>query len=421
MKAKPDKEEANMMPDITQLETRTDQIINDEAHYVAQTYKRPPFVLVHGEGVHLYDTEGNAYVDWVAGIAVNALGYKSPVIENALQKQLAHGMLHVSNLYHTAPHVELARMLVQNSFADKVFFCNSGTEANEGAIKFARKVQYEAGRAGKVEIVTFTGGFHGRTMGSLALTPREKYQKPFLPMMPGAVVADFNDIESTKSAIGANTAAVIVEPVQGEGGVNVAEPEFLQALRQLCDAHDALLIFDEVQCGVGRTGTLWAHEASGVTPDIMTLAKPLAGGLPIGAVLMTDTVAGALKPGDHGSTFAGGPVVTGVAEAVLEHINTPDFLTHVQEMGTYLNERLSEINSPLIKSVRGRGLIQALELTIEANKLIEAGYERGLILVNAGPNVLRFVPPLIVETTHIDTLVDNLTEMLADAESGTAQ
>jgi predicted acetylornithine/succinylornithine family transaminase len=406
-----------MIPDMANTETRTDQVINDEALYVAQTYKRPPFVLVHGEGVHLYDSEGNAYNDWMAGIAVNALGYNSPVIEGAIQAQLAHGMLHVSNLYHTAPQVELARALVQSSFADKVFFCNSGTEANEGAIKFARKVQYEAGREGKTEIVTFTGGFHGRTVGSLALTPREKYQKPFLPLMPGVVVAEFNNIESARDAIGPNTAAVFVEPVQGEGGVHIADDAFLQALRDLCNEHDALLIFDEVQCGVGRTGTLWAYEASGVTPDVMTLAKPLAGGLPIGAVLMTDAVAGALKPGDHGSTFAGGPVVTGVAKAVLEHINTPEFLAHVQEMGTYLNERLSEINSPLIKAVRGRGLIQALELTIEASNLIEAGYQRGLIMVNAGPNVLRFVPPLIVDKPHIDTLVENLTEMLAEAET----
>lgn len=395
----------------------TDQIIDAESRYIAPTYKRPPFVLVHGEGMMLYDSEGNAYQDWVAGIAVNALGYGDKDIQEAITRQLSNGILHVSNLYHTAPHVQLAQTLCESSFADRVFFCNSGAEANEGAIKFARKVAYEKGLKDKTEIVSFTNGFHGRTMGALAVTPREKYQAPFRPMMPGAVVAEFNNIESAKNAIGPNTAAVIVEPIQGEGGIHIATQEFLQALRDLCSQHDAVLIFDEVQCGVGRTGRLWAYEHYNVLPDMLTAAKPLAGGLPIGAILMTEKVASALKPGDHGSTFAGGLVVTAAAKAVIEKINQPEFLEHVSEVGEYLLERLSEINSPLVREVRGKGLMAAMELTVESASLIEAGYKHGVILVNAGPNILRFVPPLIAEKSHVDTLIEKLETLLAESQA----
>ena len=257
--------------------------------------------------------------------------------------------------------------------------------------------------------------FHGRTMGALAATPRESYQKPFAPLMPGAVVAEFNNLDSARDAIGPNTAAVFVEPIQGEGGINPATTEFLQSLRALCDEHDAMLIFDEVQCGVGRAGTLWAYEPSGVTPDMMTLAKPLAGGLPIGAILVTEAVGSAIKPGDHGSTFAGGLVVTSAARVVIERVSQPEFLKHVGEVGEYLMERLAEINSPLIKEVRGRGLISGIELTIPAGPLVAEGYKHGLMMINAGPNVMRFVPPLIIEKSHIDTLIEKLTVILGDA------
>jgi len=393
--------------------TLTDQLIEQEHEYIAQTYKRAPFVLVHGEGVHLFDSEGNVYTDWVAGVAVNALGYQDAELTDAIQSA-AKGLIHVSNLYHTAPQIELAKMLVEKSFADRVFFTNSGTEANEGAIKFARKVVYEKGLTDKTEVVCFTGAFHGRTMGSLALTPREKYQKPFLPLMPGAVVAEYNNLNSVKTAIGAKTAAVIVEPIQGEGGIHSATPEFLRGLRELCDQHGAVLIFDEIQCGMGRTGTLWAHEHSGVTPDMMTIAKPLAGGLPIGAILMTEAVAGAMHAGEHGTTFAGGPLITSVAKVVLNRVSQPEFLVHVNEVGDYLMERLSEINSPLIKEVRGRGLMVAVELTVDTSSIIEAGYKNGLILVNAGTNVIRLVPPLVVEKEHVDELVEKLTVILSE-------
>jgi len=390
----------------------TDQLIQDEHDFIVQTYKRPPFVLVHGEGATLFDTNGKPYQDWVAGIAVNALGYNDSRLTHAMQVA-ASGLIHTSNLYYTAPQVELAKMLVEKSFADRVFFSNSGAEANEGAVKFSRKVQYEKGLKDKTEIVCFSGAFHGRTMGAVALTPKEKYQQPFHPLMPGAVVAEYNNLESAAAHIGSRTAAVIVEPVQGEGGVNVATPEFLRGLRHLCDQHGALLIFDEVQCGLGRTGKLWAHEWSGVTPDIMTLAKPLAGGLPIGAILMTEAVASAMHPGEHGTTFGGGAMVTAVARHVVERISEPEFLAHVSEVGDYLIERLSELNSPLIKEVRGKGLMVALELVTDVSPVIEQGYEHGLLMVNAGTNVIRFVPPLIIEKSHVDTLVDRLTTIFA--------
>jgi predicted acetylornithine/succinylornithine family transaminase len=393
----------------------TDGIINGEKKHIVQTYKRPPFVLEKGEGVTLYDAEGNAYTDWVSGIAVNALGYGDAELSAAVQQGMATGVVHVSNLYHTTAHVELATMLCEKSFADKVFFCNSGAEANEGALKFARRVAYSNGLIDKSDLVSFSDAFHGRTMGALAVTPREKYQEAFKPMMPGAVVAEFNNLDSAKSAINAKTAAVIVEPVQGEGGINLADTEFLQGLRALCDEHQALLIFDEVQCGLGRTGKLWGHEWSGVTPDIMTLAKPLGGGLPMGAILVTDAVAQYIKPGDHGSTFAGGPVVSAAAKVVVSRVSQPDFLAHVNEVGEYLMERLEEVNSPLIKEVRGKGLMAGIDLTIEATELVQSGYDHGLLLVNAGPNVLRFVPPLIVEKKHVDHLIEHLTVMLADA------
>lgn len=390
----------------------TDQLIQDEHDFIVQTYKRPPFVLVHGEGATLFDTNGKPYQDWVAGIAVNALGYNDSRLTHAMQVA-ASGLIHTSNLYYTAPQVELAKMLVEKSFADRVFFSNSGAEANEGAVKFSRKVQYEKGLKDKTEIVCFSGAFHGRTMGAVALTPKEKYQQPFHPLMPGAVVAEYNNLESAAAHIGSRTAAVIVEPVQGEGGVNVATPEFLRGLRHLCDQHGAVLIFDEVQCGLGRTGKLWAHEWSGVTPDIMTLAKPLAGGLPIGAILMTEAVASAMHPGEHGTTFGGGAMVTAVAHHVVERISEPEFLAHVSEVGDYLIERLSELNSPLIKEVRGKGLMVALELVTDVSPVIEQGYEHGLLMVNAGTNVIRFVPPLIIEKSHVDTLIDRLTTIFA--------
>lgn len=397
------------------MTTKADVIQKDE-QYSVPVAARPDFVLERGEGVTLYDTEGKAYTDWVAGIAVNALGYGDAELQQVINQQLSTGLIHVSGLYHTQPHVELAKLLCDNSFADKVYFCNSGAEANEGALKFARKVAYNNEKLNKTKVVSFTHAFHGRTMGVLAITPKEKYQKPFKPMVPGAVVGEFNNIESAKEVIDADTVAVIVEPIQGEGGINVATPEFLHALRQLCDEHEATLIFDEIQCGLGRTGDLWGHSFSGITPDIMTLAKPLAGGLPVGAILATEAVAQAMKPGDHGSTFSGGAVVMGAGQVVVKRVLSDGFMEHVAEVGEYLMERLEELNSPHIVEVRGRGLMVGIELDVAPADIVKQGYEHGLLLVSSGTNVIRFVPPLIMKKSHVDELIEKLTLILENID-----
>lgn len=389
----------------------TNEVISLEQRYVAGTYARPPFVLARGQGCWVYDTDGKAYLDCVAGIAVNALGHAHPDLIAALAQQ-ANTLWHVSNLYHTAPHARLAQRLCESSFADKVFFCNSGAEANEGAFKFARKWAHDHYGVEKSAIVAFTGAFHGRTFAALAATPREKYQAPFRPLLPGVRIAPFNDLSGAAAVLGDDVCAVIVEPIQGEGGVHPATPEFLAGLRQLCDRHNALLIFDEIQCGLGRTGSLWAHQAHGVLPDILTAAKPLAGGLPMGAILMTERVAAVMHPGEHGSTFSASPLVAAVAEAVLDRVNRPEFLAGVAARGAYLKERLEELNSPHITAVRGRGLMIGVDLDFAAADLVTAGYRHGLLLVNAGPQTLRLVPPLIITQAECDTLIERLSTAL---------
>ena len=281
-------------------------------------------------------------------------------------------------------------------------------------MKFARKYHRERGDMNRTGFVAFRGSFHGRTMGSLAATDSEKYQTPFRPLMPGVTFANFNDLDAARAAITHETAAVILEPVQGEGGVYPATDAFLRGLRELCNERGALLIFDEIQCGMGRTGKLWAHEHAGVTPDLMTLAKPLAGGLPIGALLMTQAVASAIHVGEHGTTFGGGPMITSVALSVFNRISDPKFLAHVTETGNYLMERLSEINSPHIKEVRGRGLMVGVELDLDAGKVTEKGYARGLLLIKARERVVRLVPPLILQKSHVDELIDKLGKILAE-------
>jgi acetylornithine/N-succinyldiaminopimelate aminotransferase len=396
--------------------TTTTDVIQKDQQYSVPVGARPGFVLARGEGVTLYDTEGKAYTDWVAGIAVNALGYGDKELNDTINQQLGTGLIHVSGLYHTPPMVDLAKTLCDNSFADRAYFCNSGAEANEGAIKFARKVAYTNEKPNKTKVVSFTQAFHGRTMGALAVTPKEKYQKPFGPMVPGAVVGEFNNIESAKAVIDDDTVAVIVEPIQGEGGINVATAEFLQALRQLCDQHEATLIFDEIQCGLGRTGDLWAHSFSGITPDIMTLAKPLAGGLPVGAILTTEAVAQVMKPGDHGSTFSGGAVVMSAGNVIVNRVLQAGFMEHVQEVGDYLMERLEELNSPHIVDVRGRGLMVGIELDIAPSEIVSRGYDHGMLLVSSGTNVIRFVPPLVIEKSHVDELIEKLTVILGEID-----
>ena len=389
------------------------QIIDAEKKYLVQTYARPPFVLTRGEGVHVYDADGKKYLDMAAGIAVNALGYNDPELVKAIQNA-ATGLLHTSNLFYTESQVKLAQALVEKSFADKVFFANTGTEAMEGAMKFARKYHVERGDAQRKNFVAFHGSFHGRTMGALAATDSEKYQAPFRPLMPGVTFANFNALDSVRAQVNDTTAAIIIEPVQGEGGIYPASADFLRGLRQLCNERGALLIFDEIQCGVGRTGKLWGHEWSGVTPDMMTVAKPLAGGLPIGALLATDAVASTLHVGEHGTTFGGGPMITSVALSVFNRVSDPKFLAHVNETGNYLMERLSEINSPHIKEIRGRGLMVGVELDIDASKIRTAGYAHGLLLIQAREKVVRFVPPLILQKTHVDELIEKFGKILRE-------
>jgi predicted acetylornithine/succinylornithine family transaminase len=389
------------------------EIIELERQYVLQTYKRPEFVLERGEGVWLYDHAGRQYLDAGSGIAVNSLGYQSQAIIKALQEG-AGGLLHVSNLYHTAPHVLLARDLCQSSFADRVFFCNSGAEANEGALKFARKWARVQGHSDKSGFVAFSGSFHGRTMGVLAVTATEKYRTPFEPLIGNVTFGEFNNLDSARAAITPHTCAVLIEPVQGEGGVTPAEPEFLAGLRELCDEAGALLICDEVQCGLGRTGTLWAYEQYGVTPDIMTLAKPLAGGLPMGAILLTQRVADAIEPGDHGSTFAAGPLVCSVAQATFDQLSSPDFLDQVRARSTYLESKLRRdvAASPLIRQVRGMGLMWGLVSEPPAGEVVAEARNHGLIILVAGEKVVRLLPPLTITEAEIDILVERLVATL---------
>jgi acetylornithine/N-succinyldiaminopimelate aminotransferase len=383
------------------------------ARYIVNTYARAPFTLVQGQGMTVTDSEGKQYLDFGAGISVNALGHADPEIIAAVTEQIAQ-LSHVCNLYHSAPQADLAEMLCGLSFADKVYFANSGTEAIEAAIKFSRKYARTTYGPGKTEIVAFTGAFHGRTAGALALTPREKYQAPFRPLMPDVRFAPFDDVEAARRMIGPETCAVFVEPVQGEGGIYAATPDFLESLREMCDRFGALLIFDEIQCGMGRTGRLWAYEHFAVRPDMMTVAKALGGGLPIGVTLVTEAVAEVMQLGDHGSTFAGGPVICRAAAVVLKRVSDPGFLAHVRDMGTLLMERLDEMHSTHIKEVRGLGLMVGVDLDIEVAPLIQAGFEHGVLMLNAGTKVLRLLPPLIVEASHIDQFVNTLDQILSE-------
>ncbi|MGI6376583.1 MAG: aspartate aminotransferase family protein [Anaerolineae bacterium] len=392
------------------------QIREWDDKYVLHTYGRAPFVFDRGQGTRLTDTDGKVYLDFVSGIAVNALGYGDEEVCSAIAEQ-AHKVIHTSNLYLTAPQAQLAKLLVEHSFADKVFFCNSGAESVEAAIKFSRKYARVHSGPERIEFIAMSGAFHGRTMGALALTPRDHYQDPFLPLMPGARIGTFNDLDSVKALASGKTCAIIVEPVQGEGGVNPADPAFIQGLRTLCDEIGALLIFDEVQCGLGRTGTLWAHEPYGVAPDLMTLAKPVAGGLPMGVTFLTDKVAAVIEPGDHASTFAGGAVVAAAGVKVVERIAAPEFLAHVRAMGARLEAGLLKMQARYssISQVRGRGLLWGIQCDRPVKPALDAALAQGLLLINAGPNVVRLIPPLVVDEADIDLALAVLDQAFAEA------
>ncbi|KAK9132839.1 hypothetical protein Scep_012367 [Stephania cephalantha] len=398
-------------------------VMEMEAKVLVGTYARSPVVLATGKGCKVWDVEGREYLDMAAGIAVNALGHGDEEWLRAVTEQ-AGLLTHVSNVYYSIPQLELAKRLVDCSFADRVFFSNTGTEANEAAIKFARKFQRFSNPDNKqpaTEFISFTNSFHGRTMGALALTSKVQYRSPFEPVMPGVTFLEYGNIEAARKAIQhGKAAAVFVEPIQGEGGIHSATKEFLQSLRVACDDAGALLIFDEVQCGLGRTGYLWAHEAYGVYPDMMTLAKPLAGGLPIGAVLMTERVAAAVNYGDHGSTFAGSPLVCKAAVAVLDKIRKPGFLSSVSKKGQYLKELLVQKmqGNAHVNEVRGLGLIVGVELDVPAAPLINACRNSGVLVLVAGKgNVVRLVPPLIISEQELEHAANILAGCLTVLDS----
>ena len=379
------------------------------------TYKRAPMTFVRGEGVRLFDADGRAYLDMTSGIAVNALGYDDAGLKATMRDALDSGIVHVSNLFRSEPGERLAEALVERSFASSVFFCNSGAEANEGAFKFVRRWARKEFGPGKSEIVALRGSFHGRLFASLAATDRPLYRAPFRPLAGGVSISE-RDLTDLDSALdGECVAAVICEPVQGEGGVRVLERSFLEGLREMTASRGIALIFDEIQCGLGRTGNLFAYEGTGVTPDIVTLAKPLAGGLPMGAVLMTKEIAAAIQPGDHGTTFGGGPFVATVAKYVLDRISDQHLLENVRENGHWFAERLRGVaeRTGKIRAVRGTGYIWGVDVVEPAADVVQRGWAEGLLILTAGEHTLRILPPLTMTRAELEEGLTLLERALA--------
>jgi predicted acetylornithine/succinylornithine family transaminase len=394
------------------MDTRT--LLEWSARYHTPNYARAPICVVRGEGARLWDSEGREYLDFTSGIAVVNLGHCHPRVTGAI-REAAATLLHVSNLFHTAPQIHLARLLVEHSFADRVFFCNSGAEANEAAFKLARKYGKERFASDRYEIIATRNSFHGRTLATVTATGQEKYQHGFEPLVPGFKHVPYNDLRAMERAIDGRTAAIIVEPVQGEGGVNVPDDDYLPGLRKLCDASGALLIVDEVQTGLGRTGRLWGYEHAGVEPDIMTLAKGLANGVPVGAMLTREPMAAVLTPGTHASTFGGTPFVASVALATLTTILDEKVPDRAARMGQSLMERLRAMAAarPVIRSVRGRGLLIGIDLAQPAGPIVDACRDRGLLVLTAGERVLRLAPPLIIDDRACDRALEVVDRVLA--------
>ncbi len=404
-------------------------LINRAEHTLYKTYNRFPVVFDHGKGVHLYDSEGNEYLDFGAGIAVMGLGYEDKEYTEAVEAQL-HKLTHISNLFYNQPSIEAGEKLLKASGMDKVFFTNSGTEAVEGALKIAKRYHYnklheamgdgadgceEAEPDLTGEIIAMNHSFHGRSLGALSVTGNSHYRIPFDPLIPGIKFADFNDLESVKAQITPKTCAIIMETIQGEGGIYPATEEFIKGVRKLCDEHDLLLILDEIQCGMARSGEMFAWQHYGVKPDVMTVAKALGNGLPIGAFLASGKAAAAMVPGDHGTTYGGNPLVTAGASAVLDIYEKRDMVSHVKEIGAYLWEKLEELTESCdtVKAHRGMGLIQGLELTVPAGEVVsKALLEEKLVLISAGSNVIRFVPPLVIGKEDVDEMVKRLGKLL---------
>lgn len=391
------------------------QQIEDAEKVLMHTYSRYQIVLDRGEGVYLYDTNGKKYLDFAAGIAVFALGYGNKEFNDALKVQVDK-LLHTSNLFYNAPAIEAAKKLVNATGMDRVFFTSSGTEAIEGAVKLARKYYYKKHGISNSQIISMNHSFHGRSMGALSITGTKKYREAFEPLIGGVVFAEFNNLDSVKELIQSNTCAIIMEPVQGEGGLYPATKEFIQGVRKLCDEHDILLIFDEIQCGMGRTGTLFSYEQFGVTPDILTSAKALGCGVPVGAFAATEKVASAFEPGDHGTTYGGNPFVTAAVNKVFDLYGSQKILDHVKEIAPYLIEKLDEIAKKydFIVERRGMGLMQGLEFKMPVKDLIPKIMEKGLILISAGANIIRFVPPLIIQREDVDHMISILEQCLCE-------
>ena len=384
----------------------TNDFIERADRVIAATYGRFPIVLTQGEGCRLHDTEGRTYTDFVAGIAVCNLGHAHPAVSEAVADQ-ARRLVHVSNLYYTRPQIALAEWLVEHSFADRVFFCNSGAEANEAAIKLARKYFKDRGSPERFRIITMDGSFHGRTMATLSATGQAKIHKGFEPLVDGFDTVPFNDLEAVRDAITGETCAVMLEPIQGEGGVRCAASGYLEGLRRLCDQEGLLLVFDEVQTGMGRTGKLFAYEHFAMTPDIMTLAKALANGLPMGAMLAKEGVAASFTPGSHASTFGGTPLVAAAAFRVVKILLEEGILRNCERVGEYFKARLLDLKSRygFIKEVRGKGLLLGLDLACEGVSIVKACMERGFLINCTQEHILRFIPPLIVQEGEIDALI----------------
>ncbi len=393
----------------------TQEIIEAGQIYLMNTYGRLPLALVKGEGAYVWDADGNQYLDFVAGLAVNSLGHCHPQVVEAVREQ-AGRLMHVSNLYWIEPQVKLARLLVENSALDKVFFCNSGAEAVEGAIKLARKYAKKHMGLDKYEIITMDKSFHGRTLAAITATAQPKYQKDLDPLPPGFKYVPFNDFAALAEAISPNTCAIMMEPVQGEGGVNVADYDYMQKVKQLCTEKHLLLIFDEVQCGLGRTGKLFAYEHYRVEPDIMTLAKAVAGGFPMGALLAKHKVAECFQPGDHASTFGGNPLASAAGLAAVSILADKSFLAEVAEKGNYFEGKLQQLKNkyPFITEVRGKGLILGLEITVEGKPIVDACQAKGLLINCVGSNILRFIPPLVITGEDIDNAVKVLDEVMSE-------
>lgn len=390
-------------------------LIEESEKYLIHSYNRYPVVMDHGEEVYLVDTDGKKYLDFGAGIAVCDLGYSDEEFKEALKKQIDKAT-HFSNYFYSEPLMQAAKCLAKASGMDKVFMANSGTEANEGALKLARKYAIMKGHEKRHEIISMNKAFHGRSMGALSVTGTEKYRAPFAPLISGVHFADYNDLESVKKYVNDNTYAIIVEAVQGEGGIYPADKEFLQGIRELCDEKDIMMICDEVQCGMGRTGTMFAYQQYGIQPDIVTMAKGIGNGTVVGAFAAKDEVAKALVPGDHGTTFGGNPLASAAVVAVNQIFQEKNILANVNSVGEYLGEKLDEIvgTCKVAKEARGLGLMRGLECDAPVGEICAKSLEKGLILLSAGTNVVRFVPPLVIQKEHVDKMVEILTEVLSE-------